>query len=196
MTLSVMLLLSILVSFVAFGYAAWLFVWVKKQPQENAVITKVSGLIQQGARAFLKRQDQILLAFAGGVAVIILLFLPSPVWKGSFSKNLINAISYLCGTVLSALSGKIGIEVATLANGRSAEAAQKGLKPSFMVGFRGGAVMGMAVVGACVLGVSLVYLVTGDTQAVLCFSFGASSLALFAKVGGGILPRLLTLRQT
>ena len=121
MTLSVMLLLSILVSFVAFGYAAWLFVWVKKQPQENAVITKVSGLIQQGARAFLKRQDQILLAFAGGVAVIILLFLPSPVWKGSFSKNLINAISYLCGTVLSALSGKIGIEVATLANGRSAE---------------------------------------------------------------------------
>ena len=189
MTVTVMLLLSILVSFVAFGYAAWLYFWVKKQPQENAMITKVSGLIQQGARAFLRRQDQILLAFAGGVAVIILLFLPTPVWKGSFGKNLINAISYLCGTVLSALSGKIGIEVATNANGRSAEAAQKGIKPAFMVGFRGGAVMGMAVVGACVLGVSLVYLVTGDTQAVLCFSFGASSLALFAKVGGGIFTK-------
>ena len=113
MTVTVMLLLSILVSFVAFGYAAWLFVWVKKQPQENAMITKVSGLIQQGARAFLRRQDQILLAFAGGVALIILLLLPTPVWQGSFTKNLINAISYLCGTVMSALSGKIGIEVAT-----------------------------------------------------------------------------------
>ena len=189
MSLTVTLLLSILISFVAFGYAAWLFAWVRKQPQENVMITKVSNLIQLGARAFLRRQDQILLAFAGGVAVIILLFLPEPIWKGSVDRNIINAVSYLCGTVLSALSGKIGIEVATSANGRSAEAAQKGLKPAFMVGFRGGAVMGMAVVGACVLGVSLVYLVTKSTQAVLCFSFGASSLALFAKVGGGIFTK-------
>ena len=189
MTVTIMLLLSIVVSFAAFGYAYWLYLWVKKQPQENKTITKVTGLIQQGARTFLRRQDRILLAFAGGVAVIIFLLLPAPVWTGSFSHNIINAISYIAGTLLSALSGKIGIEVATIANGRSAEAAQKGLKPSFMIGFRGGAVMGMAVVGACVLGVSLVYLITGDTQAVLCFSFGASSLALFAKVGGGIFTK-------
>ncbi|MBR3351106.1 MAG: sodium/proton-translocating pyrophosphatase, partial [Erysipelotrichaceae bacterium] len=189
MTVTIMLLLSIVISFAAFGYAYWLYLWVKKQPQENKTITKVTGLIQQGARTFLRRQDRILLAFAGGVAVIIFLLLPAPVWTGSFSHNIINAISYIAGTLLSALSGKIGIEVATIANGRSAEAAQKGLKPSFMIGFRGGAVMGMAVVGACVLGVSLVYLITGDTQAVLCFSFGASSLALFAKVGGGIFTK-------
>ncbi|MBQ2213610.1 MAG: sodium/proton-translocating pyrophosphatase, partial [Erysipelotrichaceae bacterium] len=189
MTVTIMLLLSIVVSFAAFGYAYWLYLWVKKQPQENKTITKVTGLIQQGARTFLRRQDRILLAFAGGVAVIIFLLLPAPVWTGSFSHNIINAISYIAGTLLSALSGKIGIEVATIANGRSAEAAQKGLKPSFMIGFRGGAVMGMAVVGACVLGVSVVYLITGDTQAVLCFSFGASSLALFAKVGGGIFTK-------
>ena len=67
--------------------------------------------------------------------------------------------------------------------------AKKGIKPSFMVGFRGGAVMGMAVVGACVFGVCLVYLLLADPQAVLCFSFGASSLALFAKVGGGIFTK-------
>ncbi len=189
MTLQVMLLLCVFVSFIAFGYAAWLFLWVKKQPQENKTITKVSDLIQQGARAFLSRQDRILIAFAGLISVIILFMLPAPIWKGGFVKNLTNAICYICGTLLSALSGKIGIEVATSANGRSAEAAQKGIKPAFMVGFRGGAVMGMAVVGACVLGVSVVYLITGDTQAVLCFSFGASSLALFAKVGGGIFTK-------
>ena len=130
-----MLLLSIVVSFAAFGYAYWLYLWVKKQPQENKTITKVTGLIQQGARTFLRRQDRILLAFAGGVAVIIFLLLPAPVWTGSFSHNIINAISYIAGTLLSALSGKIGIEVATIANGRSAEAAQKGLKPSFMIAF-------------------------------------------------------------
>ncbi len=189
MTVTIMLLLSIVVSFAAFGYAYWLYLWVKKQPQENKTITKVTGLIQQGARTFLRRQDRILLAFAGGVAVIIFLLLPAPVWTGSFSHNIINAISYIAGTLLSALSGKIGIEVATIANDRSAEAAQKGLKPSFMVGFRGGAVMGMAVVGACVLGVAVVYLLTGNTQTVLCFSLGASSLALFAKVGGGIFTK-------
>ncbi len=189
MSVNVTLFLSIVISFVAFGYAAWLFQWVNKQPQKNATIKKVSKLIQEGARTFLRKQDQILLAFAGVVAVIIFLFLPSPVWNGSFKTNIINAVSYICGTLLSALSGKIGIEVATQANGRSAEAAQEGIKPAFMVGFRGGAVMGMAVVGACVLGVSVVYLLTGSTQAVLCFSFGASSLALFAKVGGGIFTK-------
>ncbi|MBR0136962.1 MAG: sodium-translocating pyrophosphatase, partial [Erysipelotrichaceae bacterium] len=189
MSVNVMLLLSILISVAAFGYAAWLYVWVTKQPQENETIRKVSRHIQQGARAFLRRQDQILIGFAGLVAIIIFIFLPVPVWKGSWKPNIINAICYICGTLVSALSGKIGIEVATNANSRSAEAAQHGIKPSFMIGFRGGAVMGMAVVGACVLGVSVVYLVTGDTQAVLCFSFGASSLALFAKVGGGIFTK-------
>jgi len=177
------------VAVLAFAYAAWLYLWVKKQPQENKTITKVSGLIQQGARAFLNRQYKLLFMFAGAIAVLIFLVLPAPIWKSSVSKNLSMAISYICGTLFSAFAGKIGIEVATIANGRSAEAAQKGIKPSFMVGFRGGAVMGMAVVGACVFGVSLVYYVLRDTQAVLCFSFGASSLALFAKVGGGIFTK-------
>ena len=189
MNITVMLILCILVAAAAFSYAAWLFKWVKTQPQDNKTIEKVCGLIQDGARTFLNKQNQILIGFAGIVAVLILLFLPKPIWQSSFSENLLNAIAYLGGTLLSAFSGKIGIEVATIANGRSAIAAKKDLKSSFMVGFRGGAVMGMAVVGACVLGVAVVYLLTGNTQTVLCFSLGASSLALFAKVGGGIFTK-------
>ncbi len=189
MNITVMLILCILVAVAAFSYAVWLFKWVKTQPQDNKTIEKVCGLIQDGARTFLNKQNQILIGFAGIVAVLILLFLPKPIWQSSFSENLLNAIAYLGGTLLSAFSGKIGIEVATIANGRSAIAAKKDLKSSFMVGFRGGAVMGMAVVGACVLGVAVVYLLTGNTQTVLCFSLGASSLALFAKVGGGIFTK-------
>ncbi len=189
MNITFMLVLCIMTGVLAFAYAVYLYRWVRSQPQENAAIRKVCGLIQMGARTFLNKQNQILIGFAGIVALAILLFLPKPFWKGSFSENLVNAIAYIGGTLLSALSGKIGIEVATIANGRSAYAAKTDLKSSFMVGFRGGAVMGMAVVGACVLGVSLVYLLTGNTQTVLCFSLGASSLALFAKVGGGIFTK-------
>ena len=184
-----MLIICVAVSALAFAYAWWLFKWVKAQPMDNEIIEKVCRLIQEGARTFLNKQNQILIAFAGAVAVMIFLFLPAPIWSGFSVQNLVNALAYLGGTLLSALSGKIGIEVATIANGRSAVAAKEDLKSSFMVGFRGGAVMGMAVVGACVLGVSLVYLITGNTQTVLCFSLGASSLALFAKVGGGIFTK-------
>jgi K(+)-stimulated pyrophosphate-energized sodium pump len=99
------------------------------------------------------------------------------------------AVAYLFGTVFSAIAGKVGISIATIANIKSAEAATKGIKPSFMSGFRGGAVMGMAVVGASLLGVTAVLMLTNNTTALLGFSFGASSLALFAKAGGGIFTK-------
>ena len=99
------------------------------------------------------------------------------------------AIAYICGTVFSAIAGKLGLFVASLANARSAVAASKGIRPAFLIGFRGGAVMGLAVVGACLLGVMGVMLIFGDTSILLGFSFGASSLALFAKAGGGIFTK-------
>ncbi|HEY8422979.1 MAG TPA: sodium-translocating pyrophosphatase, partial [Thermoclostridium sp.] len=141
---------------------------------------------RKGAATFLRKEYTVLARFAGVVAILILLFLPSPIWQGNISKNITMAIAYIAGTALSAIAGKIGIEVATIANMKSAEAAKKGIKPAFLTGFRGGAVMGMAVVGSSLLGVSLVLLITGNASAVLGFSFGASSLALFAKAGGGI----------
>ena len=179
-------ILSIVISIAAFAFAAWLYQWVKKQPSSNKRIAEVGNLIRKGAATFLRKEYTVLARFAGVVAILILLFLPSPIWQGNISKNITMAIAYIAGTVLSAIAGKIGIEVATIANMKSAEAAKKGIKPAFLTGFRGGAVMGMAVVGSSLLGVSLVLIITGNASAVLGFSFGASSLALFAKAGGGI----------
>ena len=180
---------SLLIALLAFAFAVWLYLWVKRQPCENQKIIKACGLIRAGARTFLRKEYAVLARFAGVAAVLIFVFLPAPIWKGNWLNNVLMVVAYLFGTAFSAVAGKIGLEVATIANGRSAEAAQKGIKPSFMVGFRGGAVMGMAVVGASLLGVTIVYLVTGDATTILGFSFGASSLALFAKAGGGIFTK-------
>ncbi|MGI6213525.1 MAG: sodium-translocating pyrophosphatase [Christensenellales bacterium] len=181
--------LSVLVSLVAFAFAAWLYLWVKRLPSENKIVAKNGNLIKAGARTFLRKEYLILAKFAGVAAVLILVLLPSPIWTGNYVNNILMAVSYIIGTAFSAIAGKIGIEVATIANVKSAEAAKTGIKKAFMAGFRGGAVMGMAVVGASLLGVTLVYLTTGDSTIVLGFSFGASSLALFAKAGGGIFTK-------
>lgn len=180
---------SILVALLAFVFAVWLYLWVKRQPCENQKILKATDLIRAGARTFLRKEYGVLARFAGVAAVLIFVFLPKPVWQGAILRNIEMLVAYVFGTAFSAVAGKIGLEVATIANGRSAEAAKKGIAPSFMAGFRGGAVMGMAVVGASLLGVTLVYLLTKDATTILGFSFGASSLALFAKAGGGIFTK-------
>ena len=162
---------------------------MKKQTSSNKRVEEIGKLVRKGANTLLRKEYKILAIFSGVVAVILFLFLPSPIWKGKFAANLTMALSYIAGTVFSGIAGKIGIQVSTIANVKAAEAAKKGIKPSFMAGFRGGAVMGMAVVGGSLLGVSAVMLLTGNTTALLGFSFGASSLALFAKAGGGILQK-------
>ena len=180
---------TIVISIIAFAFAFWLYSWVSKQPSSNKKVASIGELIRKGANTFLKKEYIVLAKFTGIVAVLIFIFLPEPIWKGKILDNLTIFIAYLFGTGLSALAGKIGIQVATIANIKTAEAAQKGIQPSFLSGFRGGAVMGMAVVGASLLGVALVFLLTKNTTALLGFSFGASSLALFAKAGGGIFTK-------
>jgi len=180
---------AIIVSVLSFGVALWLYTWVKAQPANNARIETIGELIRKGANTFLRREYVVLARFAGVVAILILLFIPHPIWKGAASENIIMAIAYLAGTALSALAGKVGIQVATIANRKAALAAQTDIKPAFLAGFRGGAVMGMAVVGTSLLGVTLVFMLTNDASAILGFSFGASSLALFAKAGGGIFTK-------
>ncbi len=189
MNLNIFLAASVVIAALAFLFAWWLYNWVKKQPSENKRIEEVSGYIRKGANTFLGQEYRVLAKFACAAAVLILIFLPSPIWTGHFTANIMMALSYLAGTVFSAFAGKIGIQVATIANAKTAEAAQKGIRPSFLAGFRGGAVMGMAVVGSSLLGVALVFWITGDTTTLLGFSFGASSLALFAKAGGGIFTK-------
>lgn len=180
---------AILISILALGVAAWLYTWVKSQPSSNPEIARIGLLIRKGANTFLGREYKLLAIFVAVVAVLICIFLPKPIWTGNPANNIMMAIAYIVGSVLSALAGKIGIFVATIANVKSAEAATKSINLSFMSGFRGGAVMGMAVVGTSLLGVTGVLLLTGDATAVLGFSFGASSLALFAKAGGGIFTK-------
>ena len=183
------IILCIAVSIASFVFSVWLFRWIKSQPSENKRIAEVGKLIRDGASTFLRKEYIMLAKFAGAIAVLILLFLPKPIWSGEVAKNIIMAAAYIAGTVFSAVAGVIGIRVATIANVKTAEAAKQGIKPSFMAGFRGGAVMGMAVVGSTLLGVSLLFLITHDMSALLGFSFGASSLALFAKAGGGIFTK-------
>lgn len=182
-------ILAIVISVLAFVTAIWLYKWVAKQPSSNKKIAEIGKLIKNGANTFLKREYKTLVRFCSVAAVLILVFLPSPIWKGNITDNITMVIAYLAGTVISAIAGKIGISIATIANIKSAEAATKGIKPSFMSGYRGGAVMGMAVVGSSLLGVTLVFMLTKDSTVLLGFSFGASSLALFAKAGGGIFTK-------
>ncbi len=180
---------AIIVSVLAFATAFWLYKWVARQPSSNERIAEVGKLIKNGANTFLKKEYRTLVRFCSVAAILILVFLPSPIWKGEIINNITMAVAYIAGTIFSAIAGKIGISIATIANIKAAEAATKGIKPSFMSGYRGGAVMGMAVVGSSLLGVTLVLMLSGNTSALLGFSFGASSLALFAKAGGGIFTK-------
>ncbi len=176
-------LISILVGFYFLRY-------INKQDSGNEKMKEISGLIKDGASAFLKREYKTLAVFVAIVSVLIVLFLPNPIWATSDPlKNVEMVLAYIFGSSCSALAGYMGLNVATKANAKVANAAQHGLNKAFPVGFRGGAVMGFAVVGVGLLGVSIVYLVTGDPVVVLGFSFGASSLALFAKAGGGIFTK-------
>ena len=187
--LSLMYVISLFSVLIAFAFAAYLFLWVRRQKSTNARINEVAALIKEGANTFMRKEYRVLSIFAGIAAVIIFLLLPSPVWTGHPGRNLSMAAAYVAGTALSAIAGKIGILVATNANARAAAGARQGVRPAFLIGFRGGAVMGLAVVGFSLLGVCGVLWLAGDSSILLGFSFGASSLALFAKAGGGIFTK-------
>ena len=181
---------SFLTVALAFAFAAYLYLWVKRQPTTNQKIIEVSGLIKQGAKTFMNREYRILAVFAVIVAAVLFVLLPTPIWRTeSVLQNEFMAFAYLAGAVLSAIAGKIGVMVAALSNARCAEGADKGIRPAFLIGFRGGAVMGLLVVGCSLFGVAAVLWLVGDTTILLGFSFGASSLALFAKAGGGIFTK-------
>ena len=172
-------LISILVGLYFYRY-------VEKQSSGNERMREISDAIRLGARAFLKREYTVLFMFVGVVSVLLLIFLPTPIWTGNLLDNISLTLAYIFGSAFSALAGFLGLTIATKANAKVANGAQQGLNRAFPIGFRGGAVMGFSVVGIGLLGVSIVYALTGDPQVILGFSFGASALALFAKAGGGI----------
>ena len=161
--------------------------WVARREIGTDRMKRISTYITDGAMAFLRAEYSKLFYFVVVVAVLL------AITQGSQSSPLI-ALSFVVGAACSALAGYIGMKVATKANVRTANAARTGLNPALNVAFRGGSVMGMGVVGLGVLGLSLLYIFysgqgweIGKTISVLTgFSFGASSIALFARVGGGI----------
>ncbi|MEM3378655.1 MAG: sodium-translocating pyrophosphatase [Candidatus Bathyarchaeia archaeon] len=177
--------LSILVGLYFYRY-------INKQDSGTEKMREICDAIREGSRAFLRREYKILAIFVVIVGTLIGIFLPQPVWTNTNPiQNLSLTLAYMFGAFCSALAGYFGMEVATKANAKAAYAARSGLNKAFPVGFRGGAVMGLAVVGFSLLGISVVYAITGmpedmEVPPVLAFSFGASALALFAKAGGGI----------
>jgi K(+)-stimulated pyrophosphate-energized sodium pump len=161
---------------VALLFAAILAGRVARQDAGTDRMKEIAAFIHEGAQAFLKAEYKILLFF---VAVLFVLI--------GFGISWVTAIAFLVGAVFSTVAGYCGMSVATKANVRTAAGAMKGgMNKALSVAFSGGAVMGMSVVGLGLLGSSIIYMVTGDANVLSGFSLGASSIALFARVGGGI----------
>lgn len=183
-------IVSILISLIAFAVGFYFYRFVKKLPSANEEIDRFGHLIRQGAMSFLRTENKILARFVLATSLIIVVFVP-PIWRTeSLAGNLAMGFCYILGAIFSGTAGYVGMQVATVANVKTASAAQKGLTHAYRAGFRGGAVMGLAIVGSCLLGSSLIYLLfPQNPNFLLAFSFGASSLALFAKAGGGIFTK-------
>ncbi|NMB04658.1 MAG: sodium-translocating pyrophosphatase [Tissierellia bacterium] len=169
--------LPIIVGVLALVFTVYLVVArIKPVEPGNERMQEIAGFIQKGAMAFISREYRSIGIFAVAMAVIIFIGL-----------NLYTAIAFIFGTLLSALAGYVGMRVSTMANVRTTNAARtSGMNKALNVAFSGGAVMGMCVVGFGLLGVYITYLISNDIGVVTGFSLGASSIALFARVGGGI----------
>jgi len=159
---------------VALLFAALLARGVLQKDQGTDVMKEIGTAIQEGAMAFLAREYRTLALFVIIVAVILGVFI---------SPN--TALAYIIGAICSAATGFIGMNIAIRANTRTAAASMIGLNDGLRVAFSSGAVMGVTVVGIGILGISILYLVFKDITVVSGFGFGASSIALFARVGGG-----------
>jgi K(+)-stimulated pyrophosphate-energized sodium pump len=174
--------------------------WVRKQPKGNARMTEIATYIHEGALAFLNAEYRLLAIFvviAGAALAVVSYYVPNTHW--------FIVIAFVIGAIFSAVAGNIGMRIATEANVRTAEAAKTSLSKALKVSFTGGTVMGLGVAGLAVFGLSVIFIIliktsilglTGEVtevnnmiivlEALAGFSLGAESIALFARVGGGI----------
>ncbi len=179
--------------------AAFKFLWIGKQSEGNETMVRISLNIREGAMAFLKREYTILVFFVIGVAILL-----AVVNHDSVLSSPVVSISFVLGAFLSGLAGYVGMKTATISNVRTTNAAIKGLNSAMKVAFYGGSVMGLSVVGFGLLGISVLFItylylfnngmaidlesnvIARILNILTGFSLGASSIALFARVGGGI----------
>tara|TARA_B100000029_G_scaffold56527_1_gene51169 strand:+ start:5700 stop:7811 length:2112 start_codon:yes stop_codon:yes gene_type:complete len=175
---------------IAMLYAFWKTNWINSQEEGSDRMKQIGASISDGAMAFLKAEYKVLAIFVIIVAILLALA------ANSQGDSPFVSISFLVGALASGLAGFLGMKVATKANNRTTNAAQEGLAKALNVAFTGGSVMGLSVVGLGVLGVAGLYIIYDSLsifentekliQAITGFSLGASSIALFARVGGGI----------
>ena len=170
-------------------FAFWRSTWVNKQDPGNDKMQEIGQAVREGAMAFLSREYKVLLVFVIAVAALL-------AWGNASQGTSLVAVSFVVGAFCSSLAGYFGMRVATKANHRTTQAARTSLNSALLVAFSGGTVMGLSVVGLGVLGIMLLFWLYGGLEAgadlprvmniLSGFAMGASSIALFARVGGGI----------
>ncbi|MGI6002101.1 MAG: sodium-translocating pyrophosphatase [Lachnospiraceae bacterium] len=171
-----LMFIGVVAGLIAVLYALLLAARVKKADPGTDRMQEIASAIDEGAHAFLFSEYKILVIFIACLFVLLCII-----------RNPATAVCFLCGSALSIAAGYAGMSVATKANVRTANAARtSGMASALSVAFSGGTVMGMCVAGFGLLGVSLIYALTGNEDILFGFSLGASSIALFARVGGGI----------
>jgi K(+)-stimulated pyrophosphate-energized sodium pump len=174
MTLNVLVPIG-LAGFLALVYAVYLIFWVLRQPEGNPKMREIAAAIQEGASAYLNRQYTII----AGIGAVIAVFL-------SITLGIKTGVLFVLGAVLSGAAGYVGMNISVRSNLRTAEAARGGLQPALKMAFRGGAVTGLFVVGFGLIGVCVAYGIFKDFDALTGFTFGASLISVFARLGGGI----------
>jgi K(+)-stimulated pyrophosphate-energized sodium pump len=180
------MIIAIAASVVALLFAAGMTRRVLIADPGNQRMRLIGDAIREGSTAFLRREYLVLIPFVVVVAVVLGVLID---WYTLDAKIPKTAIAYLVGTVSSASAGLIGMNVAVRANVRTAAAAMHGLNPALRIAFSSGSVMGISVVGIGLLGITVLYLIFKDITVVAGFGMGASSIALFARVGGGIFTK-------
>lgn len=185
--------LAIFSGVISLGVALYIYFWVIKQDPGTERAKEVASWIKEGSNAYLVKLYRalgILAVLIGLIIAVVFSIQPETAGGGAvtmhFKDGLVMSGAFIAGALSSAVSGYLGMRVAVEANVRTATAANFSLSRAFKLSFNAGAVLGLAMVGMAVIGMSLILLWTGTAEAVLGFSFGASTLALLAKAGGGI----------
>ena len=180
---------ALIAGVLALIFALYLSIRLIKEDAGNETVREIGKAIQEGAMAFLGREYRFLLIFVAVVFVILWVFIDADILdKRAGDGRTIpeTALAYLAGAIGSGLTGFIGMYIAVRANVRTATGAMSGLNKGLRIAFSSGSVMGITVVGIGILGVTILYWIVQDITIVAGFGFGASSIALFARVGGGI----------
>jgi len=189
MEIPFILIVALIAGGISIGLALFFRYLVLKEDPGNEKMVEVAGYIEKGAKTYIKVQYKILGLFVAGLFLVLFFLLPSPIDpinRYAIFFNWEQAVAYGIGAVGSMLAGYLGLYVGVKANTRAAQGCTISTKKGFDIAFFGGSVMGLAVVGVALIGVSIIYMIFQTPLVVLGFSFGASSIALFMKCGGGI----------